>query len=566
MRSIGAGYHLVLTMAACLSSGWLYAESSHAALAELPRSIVDTTYSQPRGKEYRVRQGGDLQRALDTARAGDVILLEAGASFTGPFRLPAKSGSGWIIVRTSAPDGILPSPGQRVSPAYAAHMPKLEAASEPVIVTVPGAHHYRFVGIEIRPSTDLGRSTLRSVWRRIAGTGAVAFASGPSGQTLVLLGTNETSIDRLPHHIIFDRCYIHGDPKAGARRGIAMNSRHTAVIDSYFSEFKTVGDEAQAIAGWKGPGPYKLENNYLEAAGEGVLFGGGVPSIRDLVPSDIEVRRNHFHKPLSWKIGDPAYEGKPWSVKNHFELKNARRVLIEGNLFEHSWVHAQDGFSILFTVRTEDDAVPWAVIEDVWFKNNVIRKSGSGINIMGIDDGSAHGNGRTRRITIRNNLFDEIGGEQWGGGRLFQLQNGTQDIVIENNTARQTGQIVWAGDARAHSGFVFSGNVVPHNEYGIIGSGTGTGHATLKRYFPGAVIRHNAMVGGLAEAYPPGNIFPASFQGLEPVDRHRAGVAGKSRAARAGVGAIGVDLAALHAALGPTLVGRALDAGRIPLR
>ena len=37
-----------------------------------------------------VKTGGDLQRALDTARPGDEIVLEAGASFVGNFVLPLR--------------------------------------------------------------------------------------------------------------------------------------------------------------------------------------------------------------------------------------------------------------------------------------------------------------------------------------------------------------------------------------------------------------------------------------------------------------------------------------------
>src|SRR5439155_6309552 len=99
-------------------------------------------------------------------------------------------------------------------------------------------------------------------------------------------------MEDLPHHIVFDRCYLHGDPTKGARRGIAMNSRYAAVIDSYLSDFKEVGADSQAIDGWNGPGPFKIVNNYLEGAGENVMFGGTDPSIADLVPSDIEIRHN----------------------------------------------------------------------------------------------------------------------------------------------------------------------------------------------------------------------------------------------------------------------------------
>src|SRR4051812_13078409 len=98
-----------------------------------------------------------------------------------------------------------------------------------------------------------------------------------------------------------------------------------------------VGSDAQAIAGWSGPGPYKIVNNYLEGSTENLIFGGAGnnslmqlmlsidtnadPVITNLVPSDIEVRNNYFFKPLSWKQDDPSYAGMHWAVKNIFELK-----------------------------------------------------------------------------------------------------------------------------------------------------------------------------------------------------------------------------------------------------
>lgn len=576
---VRAGFRLAVVAAVLLLPASVVADPPSAAkIAEPPRLTVDTTYVAPRGKTIVVRAGGDFQAALNAANPGDVITLEAGATFTGPFTLPVKPGSEWIVVRSSAPEGHdrppagrrsiraqpqsdspkdnLPLPGHRVDPSYAHLMPQLVAKTDPVIVAAPGAHHYRFIGIEMRPDGSGRRSswqTLRSAWRWI--NGARATTVGFAGQNLVLLGVAETSIEQLSHHIIFDRCYLHGDPKGGARRGIAMNSRHTAVIDSYLSDFKAVGLDTQAILGWNGPGPFKIENNYLEGAGENVMFGGAEASIPDLVPSDIEIRGNHFAKPLSWKIDDPSYEGTPWAIKNLFELKNARRVLIDGNLFEHNWVHAQNGFAILFTVRTVYDNSPWAVVEDVLFTNNVVRKSAAGVNILGLDDGSPTRSGRTRRIAIRNNLFDEIGGEQWGGsGRLFQLLEETQDVIIEHNTALQTDGII-LGEGSAHTGFIFSNNIAPHNEYGIIGSGFGVGHPTLERYFPGAVVRRNVMAGGPADLYPSDNFFPASLDDVGFVNRARGdyrlkGSSAYKRAATDG-GDIGVDFVSLWAAMGP---------------
>src|SRR6266567_3687216 len=94
---------------------------------ELPRVFLDTTLVPPTGKIIAVTRGGDVQAALSAAQPGDVITLEAGATFTGSFTLPNKTGIGWITVRTSAPDSSLPAPGTRVTPSYAAVMPKIVA-------------------------------------------------------------------------------------------------------------------------------------------------------------------------------------------------------------------------------------------------------------------------------------------------------------------------------------------------------------------------------------------------------------------------------------------------------
>src|SRR5882724_7935492 len=235
--------------------------SSEAQPLELPRAFLDTTLVPPSGQTITVPAGGDFQAALNAAQPGDVITLQAGATFTGPFTLPNKAGTGWITVRTSAPDSSLPAPGTRVTPSYAAVMPKIVAGSNvgPAIQAASGAHHFRFIGIEAKPLP--GAKTFR----------------------IIELGTGgETSTATLPHDIIIDRCYIHGNPGEPEIRGVAFNGSRLAVIDSYLSEFKDCCQDTQAIMGWNGPGPFKIVNNYLEAAGENVMFGGADPSITNL--------------------------------------------------------------------------------------------------------------------------------------------------------------------------------------------------------------------------------------------------------------------------------------------
>jgi GT2 family glycosyltransferase len=475
---------LVVACALCLVT-----IGAAAQAPEGPRSTVDTSEVRRTGRPIQVPAGGDLQRALNDARPGDEIVLEPGATYVGPFRLPAKEGTGWILVTSGGLDR-LPRPGQRVHPSDAQHMPRLRAPPPSVIVAATGAHHYRFVGIDIAPR------------------------EGAFVHNLVQLGGDESDVNDLPHHIIIDRSFLHGDTRVGTRRGVAVNARHVAVINSYLANFKDATADSQSIAGWNGDGPFVISNNYLEAAGENVMFGGADPSIRGLVPSDIVISGNHFAKPLRWREGRPEFEGARWSVKNLLELKNARRVAIDGNLFEHNWPDSQNGFAILFTVRNQDGHAPWSVVEDVRFANNVVRRVASGINILGRDDN--HPSQQTRHIAIRNNLFVDVGGT-WGAGRLFQLLDRTQDITIDHNTALQSGTLLMV-DGGPHTGFVFENNIALHNEYGIHGSGAGSGTPTLEKFFLESVVRRNLLIGASESNYPRDNVFVKQLSDIGVLD------------------------------------------------
>jgi glycosyltransferase involved in cell wall biosynthesis len=486
---------------------------------ERPHTRVELPPESP-GRVVHVKSGENLQAALDAAAPGDHITLDPGGTYKGPFRLLRKTGDQWIVITTSAQ---LPPRGRRVGPSHAAQMPHLLAEGDFVIQAMPGAHHYRLVGLEVSP------------------------AEGTFVNALIQLGDKERELEALPHHIVIERSYLHGDKNKGSRRGVALNARSSAVVDSYLADFKEVGADSQAIAGWNGAGPFRIENNFLEAAGENVMFGGADPTVPQLVPADIEVLRNHLSKPLRWKAGDTSYEGTAWAVKNLFELKNARRVLIEGNVFERNWTHAQNGFAILFTVRNQDGGAPWSAVEDVTFTNNVVRHVGGGVNVLGHDDN--HPSQQTRRLHIQNNVFLDVGGA-WGAGRLFQLLDGTNNVTIAHNTALQTGNILFGGDHAPHTAFVFQNNVAPHNEHGIIGSGTASGTQTIARYFPRSVIDGNIIVGGNAGAYPPGNTFAGSLEdaGIGALRRGELNAV-EAQASRNGKTAAGADIAQLLRAI-----------------
>jgi PKD repeat protein len=491
---------------------------------ELPRSFVDTTLPAVTGNSITVRAGDNFQTALNQAQPGDELVLEAGATFTGSFSLPAKTGEGWIIIRSSLSHNLVA--GVRVGPNDAYAMPKLLAGSNntPVIKTETAAHNYRFIGIEMSASAA------------VTGVG-----------DLIKLGDSsaaQSTLESVPHHLTIDRCYIHGRTTLPMKRGVALNSAWTAVIDSHISDVHVVGQDTQALAGWNGPGPFKILNNYLEAAGENVMFGGADPKIANLLPSDIEMRRNHLFKPLSWKTTHPTYGGIHWTVKNLFELKLARRVLVEGNIFENCWTDGQIGYGLLIKTSNQDGTAPWSTTEDVTIVSNKILQAEVGIQVAWTS--GTHPNQGVKRVRIANNLFDEI------NGIFVRLIDGPQYVIIDHNTSFQTGSVMTFGGNPA-IGLVFTNNIAPHNTYGVKGDGLATGSATLNQYAPGCVFLKDALPGGQASQYPSGNFFMNALDDLGFMDRAGGNyrLSGSSPYRNAGTDGkdIGADIDAIEAAI-----------------
>jgi hypothetical protein len=245
----------------------------------------------------------------------------------------------------------------------------------------------------------------------------------------------------------------------------------------------------------------------------------------------------------------PPNSATRWSVKNLFELKNARRVVIDGNLFENNWVDAQSGFGILFTVRNQEGTAPWSVTEDIQFTNNIVRHSAGGINILGEDD--LHPSEKTKRIDIKNNLFTDIGGARWGNnGRFLQITD-SADVSLANNTVIHTGNIITAY-GKPNPAFVFINNLMPNNEYGVIGAESQSGNVTIARYLPESVFKKNVIAGGQVALYPKKNFFPRSLEDVGFVDLAAGNyrLAASSPYKRAGVKGrdVGADIDAIEAA------------------
>src|SRR3954454_938134 len=84
-------------------------------------TVVKTTAASA-ANSIDVSAGGDFQAALNNAKPGGHIVLQAGATSSGYFTLPAKIGTAYITITTSVLAS-LPPEGQRVTPADSLFMP-----------------------------------------------------------------------------------------------------------------------------------------------------------------------------------------------------------------------------------------------------------------------------------------------------------------------------------------------------------------------------------------------------------------------------------------------------------
>lgn len=491
-----------------------------STIAELPRYTIETAFPDTSGyvRKTVCTTGCDystVQEAVNDIPAvggninGEVIALAAGETFYGNIQLPAylMAENKWIIITTDS--NSLPAPGVRVTPDASSSLAKLitRTVNVPAVEFASSANHYWLMGLEIAvdPSLSLFEDAT------------------------VKMGAVEGDASILPHHIMIDRCFIHGTPTGNSRRGVEADGIYVGVINSWISDYHDTGADTQAIWAYNTPGPLLIHNNYLEAAGENVMFGAATPLIPGSVPSDITITKNHFFKPLTWLPSDPSFAGIRWSVKNLFEIKNARRVLLRGNVFENCWASAQTGWAMVFTPRSAFGTCPWCTNEDITIEYNMIRRAGNGIGIQSTDDIVAPSL-PTQRMSIQNNLFSDIS-HRWGGegsGILLQIimpfaDPTARDIIFNHNTAIHSGHALVGGEsANPMVGFVFSNNIAAFNVYGIVGSGVGTGNLALDAYFPGGGFVRNYLANTpdymLPRDYPADNFYLRDWNDLSFVD------------------------------------------------
>jgi hypothetical protein len=557
---------------------------SYDGPAELPRVYLQTSMADTPapGKTIVVNAGGDLQSALDSAACGDTVTLQAGAAFYGNYNFAAKGcdDQHWVIVRTSSPDSSLPPEGTRLTPCYAGvsslpGRPALKCKGTSVVTAqilysgtngsgpitlLSGANYYRFIGLEIT---------------RPAGTGYVDRLA------FVKSGTAD--------HIYLDRLWMHGAVQDDTQQAFNLAGlTNAALIDSYVSDMHCESltgacTDSHAVGGGTGDlpgGPYKIYDNFLEASGENILFGGAEGTT---TPADITVQHNHFFKPLTWMKGQPGYvtgpNGNPFAVKNHFELKNAQRVLFEGNILEYTWGgFSQFGYSILLTPKNQHsgstNVCPLCQVTDVTVRYSTISHAGAGISMATAISGNGSNGGQAlagERFSVHDITIDDINESFYtGSGTLFQILNSWTNNVLNSITVDHvtafpdpsTGSLISEGNDTSLPtmwGLTVTNTIAGAGRYPVWNTGGGStscGYSdvpitSLTTCYTTYKFYDNVMVASPTafppDTWPAGNFFPQNVDAVQFVN-YNNGIGGdyhlKASSPYKNAGTDGLDLGA----------------------
>ncbi len=438
------------------------------------------------GKSWHVHPGGDLQSALDGVACGDEVVIDAGALFSGNFSTPLIHCAAYpVLVRSSAISS-LPA-GTQVLQSQANRMPTISTPNNMgVLVFAEGASGWYFAGINFTVARGV-----QGLWN------------------LIPLSAGATNVSQLPSNITFDRVLVHGNDQMCVR-GFLADAVNFTLINSQVYDFIHNTQDTQAVLAYNSPGPFLIANNYLEATGENIMFGGGgTPTIAGNIPSDITVRLNNLNKLPEWYHQPAPCNGTGetacYDVKNNFECKDCQRVLVDSNIMSYAFVQGQ-GECAIINIFSGFSAF------DVTLSNNLCQFAGGGFSLNGFATTS------TARVLWRNNLIQGIS-PAWGNtqGGCLEVAGPSLDVTIDHNTCINNGS-----DGVANSAFI--GDNPPSTNIGFsytnnIGGGPLAANGdnplmVLQDFTGGAKVSYDVFVGdnwpqGCVGCNPAGPPYPA---------------------------------------------------------
>jgi hypothetical protein len=316
---------------------------------------------------------------------------------------------------------------------------------------------------------------------------------------------------------------------------------------------------------------------------------GGGPATK--TPTDIQIIGNHFWKPWQWMKGNSPFvggeNGNPFIVKNHIELKNAVRVLIDGNLLENVWGgFSQTGYGLVLTPKNQhfpdgSNVCGICQVTDITVRYVHISHAGGGLQLATAISGNGNNGAQAlagARWSIHDVVIDDLDTKYLGPGTPFQIgnawpKNPLNTVTINHVTAfpYPNSHMMLVGNLVPTSpmyAFVFTNNLVVTGRYPVWNAGgqnsTCAMHdvplTTLSTCFSTYTFSNNALVASPTQfppsMWPANNMFQPTVPGVQFVNFNSGNdgnyeLQGNSPYKAMGTDGkdIGADVAALTAAL-----------------
>lgn len=361
--------------------------------------------------------------------------------------------------------------------------------------------------------------------------------------------------DYIPDDIVIDRIVVTQANFMGiVRRTMNLHAKRAVIRDSFLEGAQHNGSDSQTIASVHGSGPYLIENNYIGSASENIMFGGSVQTINK-PNTDSVIRFNYLPHPperywtLRWRflrepgigkgglvfkgrlvrpnVGTSVYiatntgwigEGEPdwsqcqtgtsctvqdgqvtwrrfgtahWVIKNNFEMKSARGLLVSHNVLEYMWNGGQESaINIKSETQTKFPS----------YMNNCIPTLIGRVNTNG---------SKVTRVSGVLPHFTYVGGDAYGVSGTQITINGVGYTIASFDSSDEltlTGDAGMQTDVPSHFGapvtspcipdwnhsLQFVNNLVRHTSRPLK---FGPGRYALKEMTTGLTIRNNLMTG-----------------------------------------------------------------------
>jgi hypothetical protein len=242
----------------------------------------------------------------------------------------------------------------------------------------------------------ISNSNLETAYWHWIGWQVQPMATTPASQILVMHGNVPDHYNKIPHHITFEKMYIHGFAgQPGPRIGMYFQARNITIIDTRVEEIHTVATNSQESQGILigGGHTYDLRNVVISAASQN--FFPVSPGLKPFHNQHINVRGMHLWRPYLWKITASTSDVTTGAACNfpdswHRNTSSGRHWQCQGALGSSTWADLGTGtfsgpnyiikpsLEIKLTRRLDVEAL---VMERGWVPNNPS---------VGAWDGQAH--------------------------------------------------------------------------------------------------------------------------------------------------------------------------------